>query len=281
MRRCVASAGNASLFRSTAGGTGVDLRLQRHRNACATPARQWGNIVNAVLGASRRFDRRFYLGCSLVFVILVFWAFARTYFLKSLFGTPALTQLVHVHGIVMTGWVVLLLVQTCLVAAHRVRWHRRLGTLGAAWAILVVALGSATTIHAAAREVRGHSPAAAFQVSVLGLELLQMLLFAGLVTAAVGLRHRTDYHKRLMLLTAACMLPSVIPRLPFDIRGLWSIFCHLVLFVIAAGAIDTVHNRRLHPAFGWGAVLILVVMGVGVMASTATWWINLGTSWVS
>ena len=234
-----------------------------------------------ILITQRRFDRRFYLGCCLVFLVLVVWAFARTYYLKAFFHTPTLTQLVHVHGVVMTGWVVLLLVQTSLVVARRVQWHRRLGTFGGVWAILVFILGSTTTFHAAAREVREHSPAATFQVSVLGLELLQMLLFAGFVATAIWLRHRTDYHKRFMVLTAACMMPSVIPRLPFNIQGFASIVLYLALFVFAAVAIDTVRSRRLHPAFGWGAALILVVMGIGVIASTTPWWIKLGTSLVS
>jgi hypothetical protein len=237
--------------------------------------------LSAILSSQRRFDRRFYLGCGLLFLALTFWAFAKTYYLKILFGTPALTQLVHIHGMVMTGWVVLLVVQTSLIVTHRVQWHRRLGTFGGIWAILVVALGSVTTLHAAAREVREHSPAATFQVSVLGLELLQMLLFGVLVGTAIWLRHRTDYHKRLMLLTAACMLPSVIPRLPFNIRGFPSIFLYLTIFVIAAVGIDTIRNRRLHPAFGWGASLILVLIGIAVIISTTPWWIRLGTALVS
>jgi hypothetical protein len=237
--------------------------------------------MNANVSSQRLFDRRFYFGSSLVFFALVFWAFARTYFLKLLFGTPVLTQLVHIHGMVMTGWVVLLIVQTGLIVAHRVRWHRRLGTFGGIWAVLVVILGSVTTLHAAAREVRDHSERAAFQVSVLGLELLQMLLFATLVGAAIWFRHRTDYHKRLMLLTGACMLPSIIARLPFNIHGFQSIFLYLTLIVIGAVGTDTVRNRRLHPAFGWGASLILVVIEVGVIASTTQWWHKLGTALVS
>jgi hypothetical protein len=237
--------------------------------------------MNAVLKSLSRFDRRFYLGCGLVFFALMVWAFAKTYYLKMLFDTPALAPLVHIHGIVMTGWIVLLVVQASLIAARRVQWHRRLGTFGGVWAILVVILGSTTTFHAAAREVKAHSPTAMLQVSVLGLELLQMLLFAGFVGAAIWWRHRTDYHKRLMLLSAACMLPSVIPRLPFNIRGLWSIFLYLVLFVIAAVAIDTVRNRHLHPAFAWGATLILGVIGIGVIASMSPWWIHFGSTLVS
>jgi hypothetical protein len=48
--------------------------------------------------------------------------FARTYYLKGLFGTPALPGLlVHLHGIVMTSWVVLFVTQVWLVAARAVQ----------------------------------------------------------------------------------------------------------------------------------------------------------------
>ena len=110
--------------------------------------------MNAIVRSPRRFDRRLYLGASLVFFALVFWTFARTFYLKPLFGTPALPALLHIHGAVMSGWVVLLVVQSGLIAVHRVRWHRRLGVFGAVWAVLVVILGSVTTLNAAAREVR-------------------------------------------------------------------------------------------------------------------------------
>ena len=237
--------------------------------------------MRALVSSQRRFDRRFYIGSSLVFFALMFWAFARTYFLKLVFNTPVLTPLVHIHGVVMTGWAVLLVIQTSLVVANRVQWHRRLGTFGGMWAILVVVLGSTTTLHAAAREVREHSEKAAFQVAVLGLELLQMFLFATLVGAAVLLRHRTDYHKRLMLLTSACMLPSIISRLPFNIHGFQSILFYVALFVIGAICIDTVRNRRLHPAFGWGAPLILISLEVAVLVSETQWWHAFGTTLVS
>ena len=58
------------------------------------------------------------------------------------------------------------------------------------------------------------------QVTVTGLELVQMFLFAGLVFAAITLRRRPDYHKRLMLLTIACLLPSALARVPVDFIAL-------------------------------------------------------------
>src|SRR3954470_15833926 len=101
-------------------------------------------------------DRRLYTWAAVFVPLVVLAGFARTYYLKSLFGTPALPGLlVHVHGIVMTAWVLLFVAQVWLVAARRTRLHQRLGVLGALLAALVVLVGVATAISAAAR---GSSP---------------------------------------------------------------------------------------------------------------------------
>lgn len=220
-----------------------------------------------------RFDRPFFLGISVLFMALVFWTFARTFYLKAFFGTPALSLLLHIHGAVMTGWVVLLVVQTSLIAAHRVQWHRRLGVFGAGWAVLVVVLGSITTVHAAAREVRGHTPQAGGFVIIMGLDLLQMLLFAVYVGAAIWLRRRPDYHKRLMLLTIACMLPDALARLPVHFMTNPMILLGIDGFVIVCVAIDTVRHRRLHPAFGWGGGAFLAVFNVALPAFAISGWV--------
>ena len=170
--------------------------------------------MNAIVRSERRFDRRLYLGASLIFFALVFWTFARTLYLRPFFGKPPLSALLQIHGAVMTGWVVLLVAQTSLIATHRVQWHRRLGVFGTFGPRWLCILGSITTLHAAAREVRGHTDFAASQVIITSLDLLQMLFFAGFVAIAIWQRHRPDYHKRLMLLTIACMLPDALARLP-------------------------------------------------------------------
>jgi hypothetical protein len=123
--------------------------------------------MNATVGSERRFDRRLYLGASLIFLALVLWTFARTFYLRPLFGTPPLSALLYIHGAVMTGWVVLLVAQTSLIAAHRVLWYRLLGVFGTVWA-------------------------AASQVIITSLDLLQMLFFAGFVAIAIWQRHRPD-----------------------------------------------------------------------------------------
>ena len=180
----------------------------------------------------------------------------------------------------MTSWVVLFFIQTYLVATHRVGVHRRLGALGTLIAILVVILGSSTTFNAAAREVGAHSDEATARVMVLGLELVQMALFAGFVAGAILFRRRPDFHKRLMLLGTSCLLPSAFSRIPLNLSFMMSAFVSILvmfdLFVMGCVLIDSYWNRRLHPAFGWGGSLAVAALTLTYFAVTSTTWIHFG-----
>ncbi|HEX7956980.1 MAG TPA: hypothetical protein VF508_08565, partial [Pyrinomonadaceae bacterium] len=75
--------------------------------------------------AGRRRERLFYTGLAAVFVVTVFAGFSRSYYLRPYFETKSLGALLHLHGVVFTSWLVLLLAQTLLVASGRTRLHRR------------------------------------------------------------------------------------------------------------------------------------------------------------
>ncbi len=241
--------------------------------------------MKALLNPRRNSERRFYLGGALVAIGLVFWGFAHSYYLKVFFGTPELSARLHIHGAVMSSWLLLFFAQACLISARRVDLHRRLGVIGIFIAILVVILGSTTTFNAAAREVGLHSREASNRVSVLGLELVQMALFAGLVGAALAMRRRPDFHKRLMLLGTACMMPSAFSRIPLDLTFMVSNFMSILLlfnvFVIGWVLIDTIRNRRLHPAFGWGGFITIGSLNLAYVTSISPEWLRLGTWLVS
>ena len=239
--------------------------------------------MDTSVSSERRFNRRLYLGASLLFFALVFWTFARTFYLKHFFVSPSLSILLYIHGTVMTGWVVLLVAQTGLVAARRVQWHRQLGVFGAVWAGLVVLLGSITTLHAAAREVRNNTAFASDQIVITSLDMLQMAFFAAFVTIAIWHRRRIDYHKRLMLLTIACMLPDALARLPIsfmthagEIDLNLRIMAGLDLFILICLGVDTVRHHRLHPAFAWGGLLFLVAFHVALYVTRTPTWLGFG-----
>src|SRR5919108_3552024 len=102
--------------------------------------------VGSAALATRRKTRRFYVGMAVAIAITVFAGFSRSYFLKAYFGTPELSTLLHIHGVVFTTWVVFFLAQTTLVAAGRTYVHRRLGIAGALVALLVLIVGTATAV---------------------------------------------------------------------------------------------------------------------------------------
>jgi hypothetical protein len=148
--------------------------------------------------------------------------------------------------------------------------------------------GSVTTLHAAAREVHGHTDFAAAQVTITSLDLLQMLFFAGFVTIAIWQRRRPDYHKRLMLLTIACMLPDALARLPVSFMTQATeaelnlrIMVGLDVFLLICVGGDTIWHRRLHPAFAWGALLFVGAFHVALYVTQTRVWIAFAESLVS
>jgi hypothetical protein len=209
-----------------------------------------------------RNDRRFFMLVAAAFATLVLVGFARTYYLRILFHLPPLSSFLEFHGALMSGWIGLLLVQTVLVATGRVDWHRKLGVAGAAYAALIIPVGCLATLGAAQREVRAHSAFAHGQLNVLGLELMQMLLFACFVGAALWLRRRTDIHKRLMIIATLCILPNAIVRLSMQtsidifhtnlaILSIWTVL------VLATVSFDSFWNGRVHAAFARGAPIAI------------------------
>jgi hypothetical protein len=219
-------------------------------------------------------EQRFFVGLAGLIVVLVFVGFSRTYYLHSLFKTPDLSTFLHVHGIVMTGWIVLFAVQTFLITSNHAGIHRALGLFGAGYAFLVVVMGCTATALAARREVLAHSEFVSSFLTVLALEFTQMFLFATLVALGVSLRNRVGYHKRLMLLATFCMLPNPIVRL-FIWAGIGSNIVILSVWaslVATAVLLDSTRNRRLHPAFGFGATITIALLYLAYFASLTSLW---------
>lgn len=241
---------------------------------CVLP---FGEIVYVIMSTSPNFNRRIsdrplYLLAAILIPLIVLAGFARTYYLKGFFATPPLPSfIVHLHGIVMTAWVVLFIVQVALVARRRTKIHQRLGVLGAGLAALVVVVGVLTALYAAARGVTTGPPALQFLIIPLG----DMLVFAILIGAALYFRKRLDIHKRLMLLAAVTLMAPAIARIPLDFiinGGPLAFFGLTDLFLLAFVAFDTFRHRRLHPAFLWGSLLIIVLQPLRiVLAGTDAW----------
>src|ERR1700733_9027953 len=116
-------------------------------------------------------ERKLYFALTLAILIAALAGFARTYYLHGFFGLEAPRPLIWVHGAVMTGWVLLLVVQSTTVRLRRIRWHRRLGWASIGYASLMIVLGISATSSAAHIALVQRSPFLSSQLDVLALEL--------------------------------------------------------------------------------------------------------------
>ena len=229
--------------------------------------------LDSLVGQRRETGRGFYTVVAIVAGLVVLAGFSRTFYAKAAFGTPELSTLLFLHGLVMTSWFVMFAVQVRLVATRRVALHRKLGRYGAVIALLVLIVGTTTGIVSAAE---GRSPPGAPPPLVfLAVPLGDMLLFAVLVTTALVMRRKGEWHKRFMAIATLGILTAAIARIPIDALqklGLPGFFGMMDLIMIGFIAWDTVRNRRLHPAFAWGlGLVILSQVGRFALAGTPQW----------
>lgn len=222
------------------------------------------------------YDRMFYSGMALAMALTVFIGFAPTYYLRFFFGratvtgATSLSPLAHLHGALFTTWVLLFIVQTCLVATHRVRLHKRLGVATALLAASMIIIGAVTAIKSAAR---GAAPPGVDPLAFLAIPLGDMVMFTIFVAAALYWRRNKEAHKRLMLLAyisiiaaAVARLPGVLPLGPLGFYGI------AFIFLVAGIIYDFFSRRRIHPAYVWGAALLVISVPVRLMVSgTETW----------
>jgi hypothetical protein len=107
----------------------------------------------------------------------------------------------------------------------------------------------------------------------LALSALELTAFVVLLVAAIRLRRRTDWHRRLMLCAMVALIGPAFGRiLPMPLLGHFAglaVLTGQLLFVAAALAHDLVARGRIHPAYGWGAATIIVEgLAVPLLAAT-------------
>ena len=227
--------------------------------------------------AKRRLGRSFYLGIAVVLATTVFVGFAPTFYLKAFTTAPSLSSLVWVHGLLFTGWIMLLVTQATLVAKDRVDVHMGLGIFGAVVGVTMVVVGLLTAVSAARL---GHiPPGAPPPLMFLAIPFFAIVEFGVLLGMAIALRGRSEAHKRLIILATIVIVGAAVARLPIPFAGTPpGFFAMSDLFILACVIYDWRAHGRVHPVFVWvGSLLVifqplqLLIMGTGPWLAFASW----------
>lgn len=218
---------------------------------------------------------RFFLAMGGVFLLVALAGFMGTYFVpmaRRSFHAPAV---VHVHGALLFGWLLLFIAQAWRVRQRRMVQHRRWGWFGAGMCVAIMASGVGVGLFATRRDLAAGG--GDFALGQFVNILIEMLLFGGLVAAAVAMRRDGESHKRLLLLaTVSALAPAwlrlrhLFPGVPHPFVTFSIVADSLLLVAIAR---DWVALRRVHPAYLWAGGAMVAVHAVELLAITSPPWL--------
>jgi hypothetical protein len=193
---------------------------------------------------------------------------------------PPIRTLIISHGVAMSDWVLLLLVQALLIVNRQRRIHMMVGEIGAVLAACMSVLGfrlGIEVVKVSQPEVRPWNlPYRQF----MAVPIMSIAIFAGFVAAGIWYRRRPEVHRSMMLLATLTVISAAADRIgplgdPYR-HTIWRtifgpFFSTLVLgavFLVAKWALTRSFDR--YYAMGW-AGLVVASAAIMQLAPTSAW----------
>jgi hypothetical protein len=220
----------------------------------------------------------FYPWIAIALTLVIIVGFSRTYYLRFLFDLPPMTLLVHLHGLVFTAWLALFVVQTRLIAAHRVDLHMKLGIAGVVLAVIITVVGIWTlVVQAGIPRVRA-TGLTNTQHTLVGITSIGM--YAAFIALGLATRRRSALHKRYMVLAMIAILSPATARLMMAVglNEYANVFVPVMAaaFVIACLVHDWRTSRVIHPLYVIGGAVIVASWPWRYMAARQDWYQPIG-----
>jgi small basic protein len=228
--------------------------------------------------------RLFYTTAAALLLVLMFLGFQQFYLHGKAYPgrelAPPIRSLLILHGIGMSAWVLLFLVQPLLIVTNNRRIHRMLGRVGAGLAAVIVILGfrlgiESTLISPPELRIWGLAPK-----QFMTIPIVSILIFAGFVFLGVWHRRRPEVHRPMMLLATLAAMPAAVGRIDAisDLyRGtIWESLFGPSFASLVVGALFLLLKWRLAGSlsrpFALGyAGLVAASAGIMRLATTPAW----------
>jgi glucan phosphoethanolaminetransferase (alkaline phosphatase superfamily) len=220
--------------------------------------------------------RNAYIIIALILPLAIF-AFWKTY--VSILGNlpEKITLVYHLHAVVMTAWILMLIAQAWLIKAGHFTVHRAIGRASYVVVPLIIVLGLGT-IHAMFNGTEASEMSGIGRLNVLGFgQLVCFLIVWGL---AIRYRRQTPLHARFMISTIFAIGPAIIFRILLlwipgietvnaALIGNWIILTLPLLFLIL---LDWKKGITRSPF--WVITLLVALMHIGYWTfATSDWWL--------
>jgi len=222
-------------------------------------------------------------GLAAAFIIMVagFW--------PSFFANPLQNDVLHlVHGILASGWMIILITQAWLITRGQSKLHHMIGRLSIVWAIALVATAIGILLYSL-RATGPHSLPVPWRPILAFIDIPSLILFSGFYAAAIffAFRRQIDLHYRAMICSVIVIfspaLGRLLPRIIPGIDGLIPAL-HPCMWLCEAACIGLIiydyliYKKTFAPywvALG-GSVLIDIFM---LHAPEMMWFMTMIRSW--
>ncbi len=196
----------------------------------------------------RSWDRRVYLVITLLLIGLVAKGFWPTYYGPMVSGPAAPRPWVmHLHGAIFTGWMLLLFLQVLLIAMKRVAAHRFVGTIGIGYGLMVLVVGTVVSFTAPISHIQAGEWSLDRGAGFMIFPLVDMVLFSGFFGGAVVYRRNPEAHKRLMLAATVALAFAAVARM--EIKSLVLFYFVWISPMLLGVGFDLFSRRRVHPVY--------------------------------
>jgi hypothetical protein len=185
------------------------------------------------------------------------------------------TWVMHFHGMMMIGWLLMLLVQPILILKGKVKLHRFVGKLSYVLAPLVL-LSMYLVTRGSLDRVVATEDQAAVVARRMALDVPLIIFFAILYILAIVYRHRVLLHSRYMCSTAFMLVGPALSRVlrayfNYDREGSIDLSRTIIVFIALAVTVgDSLRLKRISP-FALVLVFVLLNKIIWNIRDTAFW----------
>lgn len=215
--------------------------------------------------------RRFYIGVSLLIVVMAVVGFWPTYVGPLLSGTVDKIPAIHFHAAVYAGWLAVFFAQVFFASTGRLALHRKLGRIAIYYGFALIPVGILAAFAMFASRVDAGLVEEA-QRRLLA-PLTDMVVFPIFFGAAVAFRRKPELHKRFMVVATTTLLVAAVGRMTFLGTPVPRPIFLLVWFlpILLGMAHDYLTRRLIHPVYVMGLAGLLILSLRGHLVETEAW----------
>ena len=166
--------------------------------------------------------------------------------------------IMHFHGMIMMGWVLMLLIQPTLILKGKIEWHRRVGALSYVLAPLVI-----LALYLANRDNYFSGLADGGQrlaIKFLAVTFPDIIFFSILYSLAISYKRNPALHMRFMCSTAFLFINPALDRALETYLGLPGFSNGIIIVMLVVGTVTLVDSLRTKRISSYTVVFSFVLL---------------------